>query len=73
MFYIRCGLIIDVVRREEIVFMFEESGSVNFEMFIVRNVNLNDFEFELIFIFFKRSGILLEWDNLILFESFGII
>lgn len=53
--------------------MFEESGSVNFEMFIVRNVNLNDFEFELIFIFFKRSGILLEWDNLILFESFGII
>lgn len=72
-FYIRRGSTTDVARREEIASMFEESGSVNFEMSIVRNTSLNDLEPELISIFFKRSGISSEWDNLILLESFGIV
>lgn len=72
-FYIRRGSTTDVARREEIASMFEESGSVNFEMSIVRNANLNDLEPELISIFFKRSGISSGWDNLILLESFGIV
>ncbi|BCS81714.1 RNA-binding domain-containing protein [Anaerocellum diazotrophicum] len=72
-FYIRRGSTTDVARREEIASMFEESGSINFEMSVVRNANLTDLEPELISMFFKKSGILSEWDNLILLESFGIV
>ncbi|WPX10118.1 RNA-binding domain-containing protein [Caldicellulosiruptor danielii] len=72
-FYIRRGSTTDVARREEIASMFEESGSVNFEMSIVRNANLIDLEAELISTFFKKNGISSEWDNLILLESFGIV
>ncbi|ADL42041.1 putative transcriptional regulator [Caldicellulosiruptor obsidiansis OB47] len=72
-FYIRRGSTTDVARREEVAYMFEESGAVNFEMSIVRSARLNDLDPELVEMFFKRSGISSEWDNLILLESFGIV
>ncbi|WAM31092.1 RNA-binding domain-containing protein [Caldicellulosiruptor naganoensis] len=72
-FYIRRGSTTDVAKREEIASMFGESGIVNFEMTIIRNANISDFDPDLINLFFKKSGIASEWDNPILLESFGII
>lgn len=72
-FYIRRGSTTDVAKREEVASMFEESGVVNFEMSIIRNASLSDLDSELISHFFKKMGIICEWDNSILLENFGII
>ncbi|WAM34415.1 RNA-binding domain-containing protein [Caldicellulosiruptor morganii] len=72
-FYIRRGSTTDVAKREEIASMFEESGIVNFEMTIIRNATISDLDPNLISLFFKKSGIASEWDNVVLLESFGII
>lgn len=72
-FYIRRGSTTDVAKREEIAAMFEESGVISFEMSLIRSATLDHLDSELISLFLKKTGIVSDWDNTILLESFGII
>jgi ATP-dependent DNA helicase RecG len=71
-FYIRRGSTTDIMRKEEIASMLQDTGLINYELLPVVKATINDLDNEKLKNFFTVSGLPLQFDNSIL-QSIGII
>jgi ATP-dependent DNA helicase RecG len=72
-FYVRRGSTTDVARRSEIANMFQENGLMSFETVILKNVEINELDENLINQFFKNQGVTNVNSGQTLMEAMGII
>lgn len=71
-FYVRRGSTTDIMRKEEIASMLQDTGLINYELLPITKASINDLDSEKIKDYFTKSGLPAEMDNDIL-ESTGII
>lgn len=72
-FYIRRGSTTDIMRKEELASLLQESGLLNYELTPVTRAGLGALNMERVKEYTKRTGIFVDDSNTAILESLGII
>lgn len=72
-FYIRRGSTTDTARRNEIANMMQENGLMTYETVVLRHIDIQEMDFDLIKVFFRNLGVFSDKVNEVLLEAMGII
>lgn len=72
-FYIRRGSTTDIARRNEIANLFQENGLMTYETVLLRNVQIEELDFELVKSFFSSLDVFSDRPNQLLLEALGLI
>ena len=72
-FYIRRGSTTDTARRGEIANLFQENGLMTYETVILKDVALDQLDFDLIGQYFRNLNVISENPSEVLLEAMGII
>ena len=72
-FYIRRGSTTDTARRGEIANLFQENGLLTYETVILKNVGIEELDFELIKNYFKTMNVFSDNPSELILEALGIV